>query len=114
VQAGGQRDAIDAGIQRRTHAHLQRLLGRVHGELFHAVDQDHAAALLARHRAFHVQSGGFGQIAQVELDHRLVVGSDIGFVHGLLGLDELGLVAAVGDRLDHRVEMCPTPPRRAA
>ncbi|MCY1535186.1 hypothetical protein D9M68_705800 [compost metagenome] len=103
VQAGGQRDAVDAGVQRRGHAHLQRFLRAVHRQLFHAVDEHHARAFLAGHGAFHVHARGLGQVAQVELDGRLVFRVDVVLVHRLLGLDVLGLVAAVRDRLDHSV-----------
>jgi hypothetical protein len=68
MQAGGQRDAVDAGIERRAHADLERLLGRVHGQFFHAVDQHQTAARLPGHGRLDVQARGFGQAAKVELD----------------------------------------------
>ena len=103
VQSRCQGDAVDAGIQGRGHAHLQRLFGRVHGELFHAVDVDLTAAHLAVHGALDMQAGGFGQMAQIELDIGFVVGLGHILVESLLGLDVLGFVAAVGHRFDHGI-----------
>jgi|GEM_PF-6939842 hypothetical protein len=103
VQAGGERDAVDAGVHGRREAHAQRLLRRVHGELLHAVDEDQPVAALGLHGGLHVQPGRLGDVGEVEFHLRLVDVGDVVLVALLLDADELGVVAAVGDRLDHRI-----------
>ena len=107
MQAGGQRDAVDAGIERCRHANLERLFRGVHGQLFHAVYEDQTGTLLALHGTGDVQAGRFGDLAEVELDRRLVFVLGVVLVESQLFLDEFRLVTAVGDGLDHRVRDMP-------
>ncbi|MBV6474737.1 MAG: hypothetical protein MOGDAGHF_00225 [Rhodocyclaceae bacterium] len=103
VQAGGERDAVDAGVHGRREAHAQRLLRRVHGELLHAVDENQPVAALGLHRRLDMQPGRLGHVGEIELHLGLVDVGDVVLVALLLDADELGVVAAVGHRLDHRV-----------
>ncbi len=103
VQAGSQGDAVYAGIQRSMHAHLQGLLRRVHGQLFHAVDENQTIALLGVHRAAHMHAGRVGQLLQVEFHHRLIGILDVELVLFELVLDVLGIEAAVGHGGHHRI-----------
>ena len=103
VQAGGQGDAVDARVQRGVHARAQGVLGRVHGQLFHAVDEDQAIAALGFHGLAHMHAGGFGQQAQVELHDGLVAVLDIEFVLLELVFDVFGVEAAVGHRGHHGI-----------
>ena len=107
MQAGSQRDAVDTGIERSGHADLERLFRRVHGQLFHAVDEDQAIAALACHGGFDVQLGRLLDTAEVELDRRLVFVEDVVLVERELFLDVLGFVAAIGDRIDHGIRDVP-------
>jgi hypothetical protein len=113
VQAGAQRDAVHAGIQRRGQAHAQGVGRRVHGELFHAVDKHHAVAALGFHGAAHVQPRGLGDMAEVELHAGFVRVVDVVFVELRLVLDEAGVETAVDTSVTIASEMWPMPPRRA-
>ena len=103
VQAGGQGNPLDTGIECCSQTHLQGFLGGVHGQLFHAIDEDQATAGLACHGRLDVQAGRLFQSAEIELDRRLVLVIDVVLVERELFLDVLGVVAAVGDGIDHRI-----------
>ena len=103
VQAGGERDAVDARVERGGQAHAQRLARRVHRELLHAVHEDHAVAALGLHRSADVHVGRLGQPPEVELHRRLVAARRVVLVELRLLLDEVRAEAAVGDRRHHRV-----------
>jgi hypothetical protein len=103
VQAGRQGDAVDPRVQCRLETDAQGLPGVVHGQLFHAVGEDHALAALGFHGAADMQGGGFRQQAEVELDHGLLAIGDVELVLPQLVLDVLGVEAAVGNRRHHRV-----------
>jgi len=77
MQAGAEGDAVDAGIERGAQAHAQRLARRVHGELFHAVEEDHAIAALGLHGAAHVVARGLLQNGDVEVHGRFVAARDV-------------------------------------
>jgi len=55
------------------------------------------------HGAADVQLSGLGELAEIELDDRLVGIGDVEFVLLELVLDELGVETAIGHRIDHRV-----------
>ncbi len=103
MQAGRQGDAVDAGGKRFPQPHLERLFRRVHGELFHAVDEDHAGAALGFHGLAHMQTGGFGDMAEIELHLRLVGIVDVVFVLLQLGLDEVGVVVTIRNGRQHGI-----------
>ncbi len=103
VQAGRHGDAVDAGVQRRRQARAQGFLGRVHGQLFHAVHENQAIAFFRRHGRAHVQARRFGQALEVELHDRLVHVVDVELVELGLVLDEGRVELAVRDVLHHRV-----------
>ena len=103
MQAGAQRDAVNACVQRRIEPHLQRLARRVHGQLFHAVDEHHAVAALGLHGLADVQTRGLGQAAQVELHTALVRVVDVVLVELGLFLDEFGVETPVRHVLHHGV-----------
>ena len=103
VQAGGQRDAVDAGVERGGQAHAQRLARRVHGQLLHTVDEDHAVAALGFHRPAHMIAGGFLEFREVEVHVGLVAAGNVGLVLLQLLADEIGVEAGVGHGLHHGV-----------
>ncbi len=103
MQSGRQRDAVDAVIQRRLEARAQGFPRRVHGQLFHAVDENQPVAALGFHGATDVQGGGFGQQADVELNHGLLAVGDIELVLPQLVLDVLGIEAPVRNRWHHGI-----------
>jgi hypothetical protein len=103
VQAGRHGDAVDARVHRRRQAGAQGFLGRVHGQLFHAVHEDQAIALLRFHGRADVQAGRLGQAVEVELDHRLVHVVDVELVELGLVFHEGGIELAVRDVLHHRI-----------
>ncbi len=78
-------------------------LGVVHGQLFHAVGEDHPVAALGLHGAADMQGCGFRQQAEIELDYRLLGIGDVELVLPQLVLDVLGIEAAVGNRRHHGV-----------
>ena len=67
------------------------------------VDENHAGAAFGFHGLAHVQAGRFGDVAEVELDIGLVGILDVVLELQELGLDEVGLVAAVRNRGQHGV-----------
>ncbi len=101
VQAGRQRDAVDAAVQGRRQAHAQRFLRRVHGQLFHAVHVDQAIAFLRFHGGADMTARGLGQVIQIELDHGLVHVVDVELVGLGFFLDVRGVELAVGHVLRH-------------
>ena len=103
VQAGRQRNPVDAGVERRPHAHAQRFLRRVHRQLFHDIDEDESGAALGLHRFADVQAGRLGQLPEIELDQGLVDVGDVELELLQFLFDELGVEAPVGNRIDHRV-----------
>ena len=107
VQAGTERDAVDASVECRIQAHLQGFARTVHGQLFHAVDENHAVAPLGFHGLADVQLGGLRQVTQIELNHAFVGIADVVLVELGLFLDELGVEAAVGHVLHHGVGNVP-------
>ncbi|MBS1246529.1 MAG: hypothetical protein H6R47_728 [Proteobacteria bacterium] len=103
MQTGAEGDAVNAGIERCTQTHAQGLARRIHGELFHAVDEDHAVATLGRHRPAHVVARSLFQHREIEMHGRLVAARDVGLVLLELGADETGVETPVRDRLHHGV-----------
>ena len=69
MQTRRQGDAVDPCVQPGSQAHAQGVLGGVHRQLLHAVDEDHAVATLGFHGPAHMQLRRLGQLTQVEL-HR--------------------------------------------
>ena len=107
VQPGRQGDAVYAGRQSRMQARPERFARRVHGELFHHVDENHAIAALGFHRLADVQAGGLDHLTQIELHLRLVGVLDVVFVLLQLHLDEVGVVAAIGHGGQHGIGYMP-------
>ena len=68
IESRRQGDSVNSGIQRRTQANREGFLRRVHGQLFHAVDEDEAGAALGLHGFADVQTRSLGKLAQIELD----------------------------------------------
>ncbi len=59
MQPRAEGNTVDPGVQGAVEPHLQGLARPVHGQLFHAVDEDHSVAALGLHRATDVPPGGF-------------------------------------------------------
>ena len=112
VQARREADAVDAAVERRIEAVAQRFEGVVHRELFHAVDEDEAVALLRAHDVLDVKARGALNLHRVEMHVGLRI--EAGHVLVAAGLERRkacvrrsatsGIMAS---------EMWPTPPRRA-
>jgi hypothetical protein len=103
MQACRQRDAVDAVVEGRLETGAQGFPGRVHGQLFHAVDEHQPIAALGFHGAADVQRRRFDQQAEVELHDGLFGIGDVELVLLELVLDVLGIEAAVRNGRHHRV-----------
>jgi len=76
VKACCQGNAIDSCIHRCAQTGTQGFAGRVHRQLFHAVDENETVALLLFHRTGDMQPGGFFNFAQIENDTGFILLSD--------------------------------------
>ena len=103
MQTCGQCDAIDAGIHRRAHSYTQGFLGPVHGQFFHAIDENQTIPVLGIHGRTNVAGGCVGECAKVELDHRLVGVGNIEFEFAQFVFDKFGVKAIVRYHRDHRI-----------
>ena len=95
VQARTQGDAVNARIQGRSHAHLQRVAWGVHGQLFHAVHKHQPIALFGLHGGRDVPLCGLRQYPKVKLDDGFIAVVDVVFVKTRLVFDEAGVETAV-------------------
>ncbi|MNT25340.1 hypothetical protein D3C72_1608540 [compost metagenome] len=107
VQAGGQGDAVDAGVECRVQAHAQGFARAVHGQLFHAIDEDQAIAFFGFHGTANMQALRFRQASQVELHHSLVAVVDVEFVQFRLVFDESGVETAIRHVFHHGIGNMP-------
>jgi hypothetical protein len=103
MQAGAQGDALDSGRKRLVQTHAQRLARRVHGELFHAVDEDHARTAFGFHRLADMQTRGFGHLAEVEFHGGLVGIVEVVGIQLQLFLDEIGVITTIRHRRQHGI-----------
>ena len=107
MQAGRERNAVDARIQRGGKPHAQGVFRRVHRQLFHAVDEDHALAALGLHGASDVVMRRLGEPAEIKQHGRFVGIRYVVFVALELFLGEMRAVAAVRHRLHHGIRDVP-------
>ena len=94
--------SIPASSARR-QPHAQGFARCVHGELFHAVDEDQPVAALGFHGSPHMAARGFFQRGQAKLHRGFVAAGDVGLVLLELGADEFGVKPGVGHGLHHGV-----------
>ena len=103
MEPRAERDAVNARVQRRIEPDLQCLLRPVHGELFHAVDENHAVATFGLHGVAYMQLGGFRKAAQIKLHNALVRVVDVVLVELGLFLHEFRVKPPIRYVLHHGV-----------
>ena len=107
MQACAQGDAVNAGVQRRGHAHLQRLARRVHGQLLHAINKHQALATLGLHGGLDMPAGSLGQHTEIELNDGFIRIVDVVLVEPGLVFDKAGVKTPVRDIGHHGIRNMP-------
>ena len=111
VQSRCQGDAINPCIHCSHQPRPQGFPRAVHGELFHAVDEDQSVTRLARHGALDMGTLGLSDQAKVKLDRGLVTVRDVVLVLLELVTHVFGVVAAITDGWGHGIGNMPDPPQ---